>query len=312
MTVSLKDAAGVRIALSHGSLLIGRAPSCHVVVSDPHVSRQHVLLLEVESTVQVVPLGKGRVELGGRPVEAPTLVSGTETLTVGTASFTFEMPQSSAPPQWILEAGAHRYPIRRQGFVIGDDDHADLRLPSWPVGAVRLFPVTNGLLAEVARGVEVDSGRTDGELTRLTSGSRLTCAGLDVVVALSSVAPATVDLTPEPTEAALELMPNGALLKLMLDRMHLVWLPQKRGDLVAALLSPPQRLAAGDWVQDDLLLHRVWGNESASKAQLNTLVHRTRHSFTCAGVNGAGILERAPGGGATRMRLARNAAVSVA
>lgn len=297
--------------LTNGSLLIGRAPTCHVVLSDPHVSRRHVLVLEVDGAAQVVPLGKGQIELGGRPLEEPAMVRDGDVLRIAGAAFTFEIPADPSEPMYILEVGQHRYPVRRQGFCIGDDEAADLRLPGWPEGAAVLFPVVGALLAELRPEVRVKGGRVEQGLTYLAGGSRLECAGMAVAVLVAKAAADTIDINPAPSHAALEMMPNGALLHVTIERAFLVWLPQKRGDLVAALLSPPAGLRAGEWVPDDQLLPRVWGSESASKAQLNTLIHRTRLSLTSAGLNGPALVERAPGGGATRLRLAKNAAVSV-
>lgn len=317
--MSLKDASGVRIPLANGSLLIGRSPSCHVVLSDPHVSRRHVLVLELDGAAQIVPLGKGKIELAGKALDEPAMAANGDRLVCGEATFMVEVPPSADAPGWVLEVGSHVYPVRGHGFRLGGGEANDLRLPGWPSTGATLYPVHGGLLAELGaevevQGAEMDVGSDDlpdSGLVRLRSGSKLSAAGLTVRVALSQSVPATIDLNPAPSQATLELMPNGALLRVMLDRLFLVWLPQKRGDLVAALLSPPTGVKPGDWVPDELLLPRVWGNESASKAQLNTLIHRTRLSLTGAGLNGPSLLERAPGGGATRVRLAKNAVVSV-
>jgi DNA-binding winged helix-turn-helix (wHTH) protein len=64
-------------------------------------------------------------------------------------------------------------------------------------------------------------------------------------------------------------------------------------------------------VSDELLIPRVWGGESATREQLNTLIHRTRVTLVAAGLNGPGLIERAPGGKSTRARVAERARVSV-
>ncbi len=312
MTVSLRDAAGVSIGLSQGSLLIGRAPSCHVVVSDPHASRRHVLVLEGEACALVVPLGRTQIELRGAPISEPTEARHGDVLVVGGARFTFEIPELSTSPAWSLEVGGRLYPVRRSGFRIGGSESADVRLPGWPPDGAKLFPVTGALLAEIEGPVTTTERVDESGLARLGDGSRLSCGGFSVVVRASIAALETADYNPAPSHAAIELMPNGALLRLTLDREHRVWLPQKRGDLVAALLSPLAGVRPGDWVSDDLLVQRVWGSESVTRTQLNTLIHRTRMSLSGAGLNGPSLLERAPGGGATRLRLAKDAEVSVA
>jgi DNA-binding winged helix-turn-helix (wHTH) protein len=96
-----------------------------------------------------------------------------------------------------------------------------------------------------------------------------------------------------------------------LTEQHTIFLPQKRGDLVAALLRRSGGVVPGDWVDDDVLVSRVWGSEGASRTQINVLIHRARQSLTEAGLNGPSLLERAPGGGATRFRLAAGAQVEM-
>jgi DNA-binding winged helix-turn-helix (wHTH) protein len=64
-------------------------------------------------------------------------------------------------------------------------------------------------------------------------------------------------------------------------------------------------------VDDDTLVTRVWGRDGASRTQVNVLIHRARQSLTVAGLNGPALLERAPGGGATRFRIAPGARVEI-
>lgn len=311
MSVWLRDDAGVRVPLTHGSLLIGRSPSCHIVLANPRVSRQHALVTEVEGGAQVVPLGRAQLTLRGARVDEPTHAEDGDTLEVEGARFVLEVAREAGATLWLLESGSSSYPIRKPGFRVGSDLADDLRLPGWPPSAVALFPVLGAVIAEVNGAVELQGARFEGELAQLVCGSRLSAGGTTLTLARPADAPATVDLNPAPTVASLELMPNGALLKLTLDREHAVWLPHKRGDLLAALLSPPTGVKAGDWVPDELLLPRVWGTEPATRVQLNTLIHRARVTLSAAGLNGPSLIERAPGGGSTRVRLAKDAVTRV-
>jgi len=90
-----------------------------------------------------------------------------------------------------------------------------------------------------------------------------------------------------------------------------VFLPSKRADLLAALLAPMHGQRAGDWISDEVLSERIWGNQQGSRTQLNTLIHRARASLSEAGVDGPALIERAPGGGATRLVLDADTTVSI-
>jgi hypothetical protein len=90
-----------------------------------------------------------------------------------------------------------------------------------------------------------------------------------------------------------------------------VYLPERRCDLVAALLQPPAPFAAGDFVPDDVLLPMVWPGRVMSRVDLNTVLHRARQDLARAVVDGGALLARAEGGNATRFVLARDADILV-
>ncbi|MFO0554719.1 MAG: FHA domain-containing protein [Polyangiaceae bacterium] len=310
MAVWLRDASGIRVPLTQGSLLIGRAPSCHVVVSHPRVSRQHVLITEVAGGAQVVPLGRAPIHLRGVPIEEPTQASHGDVLEVESDRFVLETAPASEST-WMLQAGSTQYPIRRAGFRIGGDKSDDLYLETWPAAGATLFPVVGAVVGEIHASVDVRGARMESGLVQMAAGTTLSAGGVTLTIVQPNDVLATADLDPLPTALHLELMPNGALLRITLEREFAVWLPHKRGDLLAALLSPPSSLKAGDWVPDDMLLPRIWGTEPSSRVLLNTLIHRTRLTLSAAGLNGPNLVERAPGGGSTRVRIARNASTRV-
>ena len=311
MAVWLKDSSGVRVPLVGGSLLVGRSPTCHVVLASPRVSRQQALLVELEGGAQVVPLGRAPITLRGTPLEAPAVARHGDLLDIDGATFQIEIAAISTASTWLIQLGQRSYPVRGSGFRAGGAETDDIRLPNWPDGAVVFYPAGASLLAEIHHDVTVSGATSDGELLLLSAGSTLAHRGLTLTVTQASDAAATADLGGLPTELSVELMPNGALFKLRVNREYAVWLPRKRGDLVAALLSPPGGLKAGDWIPDELLIPRVWGGESASREQLNTLIHRARLTLAAAGLPGSGLIERAPGGKSTRLQIARGARASV-
>lgn len=312
MSLWLRDAAGVEVAPFMGSLLVGRAPTCNVVVDDPRVSRRHALLVEDAYGAQLVPLGKGGLSLDGVSVAEPCRLRDGARLAVADAVFEVVLRPGPEPEAiWGLEIGSITYPLRGPALTVGSGPSDDLQVPAWSSSAATLFLVRGAVVAEVDPSLEVRGGSIDGALVTLTRGARLACAGVTATLVVVGDEKATLDVESSPTEAHLELLPHGGLLKLRLDRLHCVWLPQRRGDLMAALLAPARGRSAGDWIPDEALISHVWGTEPATRMQLNTLVHRLRLTLSAAGLNGAKLIERAPTGGSTRVRLARNASTSV-
>jgi DNA-binding winged helix-turn-helix (wHTH) protein len=80
----------------------------------------------------------------------------------------------------------------------------------------------------------------------------------------------------------------------------MVYLPERRCDLVALLVSPPSPHVAGQLVPDDLVIARLWPGQSRTRADLNTVIHRVRADLLRGELDGARLVERAEGGGATR------------
>lgn len=113
-----------------------------------------------------------------------------------------------------------------------------------------------------------------------------------------------------PTAVRYRPTDEGARLTIVVGKEHVVELAQKRADLVLALLCPPNGLP-GEWVEDEVAWELIWGRDGGTRARLNTLIHRTRASLSEAGLDGARLIERAPGGGATRFALAPKAKVSI-
>jgi hypothetical protein len=114
-----------------------------------------------------------------------------------------------------------------------------------------------------------------------------------------------------PTEATLELVPQGGLLRLRMAAEHCVLLTDRRCDLVATLLQPPQDIHAGGFVPDDVAIRRIWGAGVGSRTQLETLIRRVQKTLVCAGLNGVLLIERRARARATRFTLAPEARVRV-
>jgi hypothetical protein len=308
----LRDAAGIRTPLTSGGLLLGRGSACGIVIDDPSVSRRHALLLAGAGIVQVLPLATSGIVVRGAPVHDIERLADGDAIEIGSARFAVELASDNAPA-WLLGVGDRRYPVERTGFTVGGSADDDLSVPGWPDHACTLHPVETALLLEIidALAIEVDGGRRDGEFLVLDPGARLRYLDTELVVVAASDAAATAERLVLPTEVHLELVPHGAVVRLRSTAQYTAFLPQRRGELVAALLRPSGGIAAGEWVDDDTLVTRVWGRDGASRTQVNVLIHRARQSLTVAGLNGPALLERAPGGGATRFRIAPGARVEI-
>ena len=111
-------------------------------------------------------------------------------------------------------------------------------------------------------------------------------------------------------KAHLEFLPRGGRLHLTIDgEVHSVYLTDRRCDLIAVLLQPPEPFAAGELVEDQHILTRVWGKKRVDRTHLNVLLHRVRKDLHRIGLDGAALIERSEGGGATRFVLAEGATV---
>jgi hypothetical protein len=308
----LRDPAGVRMALGSRGLLLGRSSACNVIVDDPAVSRRHALVLTGGPETHVLPLAKAGVLVRGEVVHDLTVVSDGDEIVVGTARFVVEHDGEPGPTVWQLRLPSGRVNVHDAGFSVGGSSRDDLCIAGWPTRACALYPIDGALLLEAAepQPVTVTGAEADGGYYRLRVGSTFSRGGITVAIDRSGEALSTADLRGFPTDVALELLPNGAILRVRLGDDFTVFLPRLRADLVATLLRPPFG-KPGDWIDDTALIARVWGREAASRSQLNVLIHRTRQLLTIAGLDGPALLERAPGGGSTRLRLASGARVSL-
>jgi hypothetical protein len=311
VTAWLRDEKGLRLALPASGLLVGRGAECHVIIDDPCVSRRHLLVVESEDGVRVVPFGRRPVLVNDGPHDASArLVSG-DRIQVESVTFTLEIGDERTRRAWAVLVGDRRFTVQRSGLSIGGAPNDHVVVNEWPAHAAELSLEDGALFLVRNAPLEVDGLSGEGDRVQLDDGSTIASGAFSFTVVRAGDAHATVDSPGSPSRVDLELVPNGGVAHVWMPTERVVWLPQRRCDLVATLLKPPGNLRAGDLVDDAVLMARIWGQEPTSRAQLNTLIHRTRQSFTEAGLAGARILERAPGGGATRFRLTHDARVSV-
>ncbi len=314
--LTLED--GTQRRIGRGGLVLGRRHDCDIVLDEPGISRQHALLRETASGAELIVLGRTPTWLDDTLVTEPRDVPEGATLRLGTRrlSVSARSTAGSAAGSWSLQVeGGTR--IGLPGTTrVGGGAQDDVVIPDWPSGAAVLHPLPATLVVELGAAGEV-SGRPHeaGALLSLPPGAILRFAGRGAVVACGDGGmdtTAVASAAPLPIDVALHFHERGGLLHLRFpDSRGSVYLPDRRCDLVAALLRPTGE-APGTFVPDALLAARIWpGDPSKGRVDLNTLLMRARRTLLDAGFDGPALLPRAEGGGATRFVFAPGARVTV-
>ena len=303
-------------------VLIGRQRDCDIVAVDPSVSRRHALVRLTGDGAEVVPLGKTPVVINGEPHTNPrALANGDELRVPGLVlGITIELPrpQATAPAGYVLERAGSSFGIAHSPFVIGGGDSDDLIVKKWPASAL-LLHLAQGMLFVEARDGDAAKNTEPlepGALEPLAYGDRLTYRG-DVFTighAQGRVATTAVGSKGDlPTRVQIEILPRGGRVVFTIGgREHPVYLADRRFDLMVALLRPPNEYKPGELIPDDVVRTVVWPRKPAvSRPEINMLISRCRRDLVDAGIAGPRLVERAPGGGATRVVLAADAEVEV-
>jgi hypothetical protein len=289
-------------------------------LEDPAASRTHALVRGTPAGVELVPLGRNPTRVNGRVVrEAIALADGDS---VGIGAQWFRVLSDSAPAErralWLLRTpGGAACGVHSSGFTVGGGPDDDVTLLGWPEAAARFHLTRTGLLVELAQPARVGGAEVGAdEFTPLASGTAIEVAGSAVTVVQMLLG--SEHTTHAQTESALpdsvllQFLDRGGLLTLGFgDERASVFLPDRRCDLVAALLKP-QGAPPGSFVADDALAARVWpGEPGKGRTDINVLLHRVRATLVQAEIDARALLERSPGGGATRFVLGDGATVAV-
>jgi hypothetical protein len=318
-------AGGPSRRVGPGGLLIGRQRDCDIVAGDPSVSRRHALVRLTGDGAEVVPLGRAPIDVNGEPAAAPrALADGDELRLPGlalTVQIALPRPGQAAPARFALERpGGGSFGIAHSPFVIGGGEADDLIVAGWPPSVLVLHVAQGELFVEARDASAARNGAplelVPDMLEPLAAGDRLTCRGETFVIAQAGGRAATtaVGHTGElPARVSIEMLPRGGRVVFVIGgREHAVYLADRRFDLMVALLRPPAGYAAGDFIPDDAVRAIVWPRKpSVSRPEINMLISRCRRDLVEAGLAGPRLVERAPGGGGTRIRLAPGAAVEV-
>ncbi len=302
-----------------GGLVLGRRADCDVVLSGSAISRRHAVLRATADGAELHPLGTRPPTLNGRPVEAPTPLANGDRLELEAHAFTVvleAMPEATLP--WLVEpqTGA-LHAVLRSPFVVGGAPADDLVVDGWPPGALHLHLADGRLLVELEAEGRVDEEEVEvGELIAVADGSQVEIAGRSLRVRNAGRSGDRTTVAREVGGASrvhLEFLQRGGRVEVDFGgkRTSLV-LSDRPFDLLAALLQPVDG-APGDYVSDELVFTRVWGaaDPSRERDRINLLVHRARKALLAAGMDGKALLQRAPGGRATKFALLPGAEVEV-
>lgn len=318
------NAAARRI--TPGGLLLGRSAHCDVVIPSERASRRQALVYLGADGPRLEVLGRGLTQVGDRPVERGADLSDGDRLVLDALELVVSRedtgpPVAESPPVWVLEdpSGA-LFGMARSPFCVGGGDDDDLRVVGWPTAALRFRTTVDGGLEVLATlEVTVDGAAVaPAQPARLRPGAAVEIDGRRVKVMTGGAFTSGRTAAAEPRgilrieRVRLEFLPRGGRLTLVLGgEAQTVYLSDRRCDLVAVLLRPPEPQAAGDFVEDDVVIGRVWGRQPADRTNLNVLLHRVRKDLAQTGVDGHALLERSDGGGATRFAIDSDAAVEL-
>jgi FHA domain len=286
-----------------GGVLIGRQSDCDIVASDPSVSRRHALVRLTGDGVEVVPLGRSPIDINGTPSTKPqALADGDELRLPGltlAVAITIPRPDQAARPGFVLaRAGGASFGIAHTPFVIGGGEADDLIVKKWPARLLSLHLAQGELFAVLHAGAATRNGEpleidTPAELV---VGDALACRGETFLVGAGGGANATTAIggAERPVRVEIEMLPRGGRVVFS----------------IGALARPPGGHRPGEFLSDDVLRAIVWPRKpQVSRQEINMLISRCRRDLVEAGLAGPHLIERAPGGGGTRLGLAPNAEI---
>jgi hypothetical protein len=316
----MRDGPSRRVGPS--GVLIGRQKDCDLVTNDPSVSRRHALVRITAEGVECVPLGRAPIDINGKPSDKPQLLADGDVLGIPglelTAKIEAQPPDKDKRGHFLLERErGGSFGIAHTPFVIGGGDTDDLIVKKWPAGLLSLHVVGGELFVELRTGKAEKNGAEieEGVLEPLAPGDSLACRGETFAIAEDRTAATTAvakgaDL---PTRIEIEMLPRGGrVVFTMATGERAVYLSDRRFDLMMALLRPPEGHKPGEFVDDDTVRAVVWPrNPAVSRPEINMLISRCRRDLVDAGLAGPRLIERAPGGGGTRVTLAPNAEILV-
>ncbi len=308
-TLTTRDGAARRVDVL--GVVIGREQDCDIVVDDPAVSRRHALVRVDAEGAELVALGRLSPMLNGKPVDRHHRLADGDLLEISSLVLTVHLnsEQPTNTPTFHLLIRDASYGVRHSPFHIGGGLDDDVILDGWPERAITLHVADLEMFVEPSVEAVTRNGQPlvhAGDLEPVEAGDVLGCHGTTIKIGATQHAHTTVTGQTLPFKVVVEMLPRGGRVVFsMPSGEHCVYLADRRLDLIAALLRPPKDFAPGDFIPDDVLRPQVWpGNPNVIRSDINVHITRCRRDLVAAGVPGPRLLQRSPGGGATRLALA--------
>ena len=320
----LQDDQGTRIRLSSAGVLIGREGDCDLVLTDPRASRRHALVRVALDGPEVLPMGRNPTEVNGQLISSTTALKDGDRLSFPGLEFSVGMETETSGSTdhtvaWILEREkGGRYGIAHSPYAIGGGADDDLVLEGLPPHALRFLVAQNALFVELgASGTVNENPCPAGHLEGLAEDNQITVEGerfTVMVIKTSSEKETFVPQATTPRAVRLQFLPRGGRLFLIFEQNDVsTYLADRRCDLVAGLLHPHKDYQPGSFIPDEILIPRIWPRQpKRGRGDVNTLVYRVRQDLVRSGLNGVMLIERAPGGGATRFVLGPGTKIEIA
>ena len=295
---------GMAVRIGPAGLLIGRHRGCDILLADETASRRHALLRLAPEGIELIVLGRQPVEVDGREVTAAEIVGNGARLAFPgfQCAVRIEQMGDSVPATYCLRRGSERIQITESPFVVGTGPAAHVVIAGWPAAAL-VFQIAQGALyVEMA-----------GALRELQLGEEVSFRGQSFVIEQADETTAsTVSRSSElhATGVVLEPLPRGGRATFTFaEGERAVYLPGRRFRLISALARTPR-----EYMPDSDLIPLVWDDtdEVGGRQDINVLLTRCRQDLVAAGISATSLIERAPGGRATRLVLAASATVRMA
>lgn len=314
----LDVAGGPSRRVGPGGVLIGRQRDCDIVSSDPTASRRHALVRLTAEGAEVVPLGRTPIEVNGAAVDQPRALTDGDRIAVPglelAVAISVPAPELDPRSGVALALGrGGRFGLGHTPFLVGGGAEDDLIIKRWPARTLALHLAQGGVFVEVCEGTATRNGAAiaPGEQAVLAIGDRLDCRGETLeLVAVNDAVTTAVRGDELPRRIELELLPRGGRVVFTTGALaRPVYLADRRFDLVLALARPPGG-RVGELVSDDALRAAVWPRKpEVTRQEINMLISRCRRDLLDAGLAGPRLIERAQGGGATRLVVAPDAEI---
>lgn len=321
----LHFATGGRLNLRHGVTLVGRHPTCDVILQNSAISRRQLLLHARHDAVELVKLGRQAVHCGDDELTDEAYSAGDgAAITIGGVEFATLRAdaRADAPPRWLLSVDdGPALPLGRGVLILGGGPADHLNVDGWPAAALRLHAVEAGVIVERRRDAaaalgDADDPRFDGDgFARLGPEAPLWIGGrrLDVSPAQAHLRTSTALAADE--AVVLHLEPYGRGGVLTIDRggeRRSTYLARLRFALLRALLVPAPPARPGDYLDTDQLCAAIWpDNQVKTEYDLNVLLHRLRQDLLRADFEVDALIERARGSGRIRAPIAGSATITV-